>query len=78
MMYLLAIFLPPVAVLVAGRPGQALINFLLIWLFWVPAVIHAILVVNEYKADKRMERQVKMHVSMQDKMEKRRQTKESS
>ena len=78
MMYLLAIFLPPVAVLLAGRPVQALINLILTLFVWIPGAIHAILVVNEYKADKRMERQVKMHVSMQDKMEKRRQTKESS
>ena len=59
-MYLLAIFLPPLAVLFCGKPIQALINFCLCFLFWVPAVIHAILVVRDKKADKRMERQVKM------------------
>jgi uncharacterized membrane protein YqaE (UPF0057 family) len=60
MMYLLAIILPPVAVLLSGKPFQAIINFFLTLLFWVPGVIHAILVVNERKADKRAERQAKM------------------
>ncbi|MGB2870495.1 YqaE/Pmp3 family membrane protein, partial [Psychrobacillus psychrotolerans] len=46
MLYLLAIFLPPVAVLLVGKPFQAFINFLLCFLIWIPAVIHAILVVN--------------------------------
>ena len=64
MLYLLAIFLPPVAVLMAGRPIQALINLGLCFLLWVPAVIHAILVVNESKADKRMVKQVKMQHKM--------------
>ncbi|MCC6935507.1 MAG: YqaE/Pmp3 family membrane protein [Thermomicrobiales bacterium] len=56
MLYLLAILLPPVAVLFAGKPFQAVLNFFLTLAFWVPGVIHAILVVNEYKADKRAER----------------------
>ena len=60
MMYLLAIFLPPVAVLFVGKPFQAVINFFLTLLLWVPGMIHAILVVNEAKADKRMKRQVKL------------------
>lgn len=60
MLYLLAIFLPPVAVLMVGKPVQALINLLLCLLLWIPAVIHAILVVNEHKADKRIERQAKL------------------
>lgn len=59
MMYLLAIFLPPVAVLLSGKPIQALINLVLCCLFWIPGVIHAILVVNEKKADKRMKRHTK-------------------
>ena len=60
MMYLLAILLPPVAVLFVGKPFQAVINFFLTLLLWVPGMIHAILVVNEAKADKRMKRQVKL------------------
>lgn len=56
MLYLLAIILPPVAVLLTGRPFQALLNVLLTLLVWIPGVVHAILVVNEYKADKRADR----------------------
>lgn len=56
MLYLLAIILPPVAVLLSGKPGQALLNLILTLCLWIPGVIHAIMVVNEHKADKRAER----------------------
>ena len=52
-MYLLAILLPPVAVLMVGKPIQAFINLILTIFFWFPGVIHAIMVVNEYKANQR-------------------------
>ncbi len=51
--YLLAIILPPVAVLIKGKPGQALLNLLLTLCLWIPGVIHAILVVNNANAEKR-------------------------
>lgn len=60
MMYLLAIVLPPVAVLLVGKPVQALLNFVLTLFFWIPGAIHAILVVNEKKANKRMKEQAKL------------------
>ena len=60
MLYLLAILLPPVAVLFVGRPIQALINLLLTLCFYVPGAIHALFVVHEKKADNRMKKQVKM------------------
>lgn len=60
MMYLLAILLPPVAVLFSGKPIQALLNLVLTLIFWVPGAIHAILVVKDKKDDKRMEKQVKL------------------
>lgn len=53
MIYLLCIVLPPVAVLLKGKPMQALLNLLLTLCFWVPGIIHAILVVNKADADKR-------------------------
>ena len=53
MLYLLAIVLPPLAVLLTGRPVQAVLNFCLLFLFWLPAVIHAFAVVNEHKANQR-------------------------
>ncbi|MFC4736166.1 YqaE/Pmp3 family membrane protein [Bacillus daqingensis] len=56
MMWLLAILLPPVAVLLAGKPIQALINLVLTLFFYIPGMIHAILVVKENKDDKRMDK----------------------
>jgi len=53
MLYLVAILLPPLAVLLAGKPFQALLNILLTLLLYVPGLIHALLVVNNYYADKR-------------------------
>ena len=55
-MYLLAILLPPVAVLICGKPLQALINLVLCLLLYIPGMVHAIMVVNEYKADRRAEK----------------------
>ncbi|TSB47895.1 YqaE/Pmp3 family membrane protein [Alkalicoccobacillus porphyridii] len=56
MLYLLAILLPPVAVLLVGKPFQALLNFILTLFFWVPGAIHACLVVADKKADDRARR----------------------
>jgi uncharacterized membrane protein YqaE (UPF0057 family) len=59
MRYLLAIILPPVAVLLCGKPVQFILNIFLTMLFWVPGAIHAILVVNSHLADERTDRLVK-------------------
>lgn len=56
MLYLLAIILPPVAVLICGKPIQALLNLVLTVLFWIPGMIHALFVVNGYYADQRTDR----------------------
>jgi len=56
MRYLLAIILPPVAVLICGKPIQALLNLVLTVLFWIPGMIHALFVVNGYYADQRTDR----------------------
>jgi len=58
MMYLLAIVLPPVAVLFSGKPVQALLNLVLTIFFWLPGAIHAILVVKDVKDDKRMKQYI--------------------
>jgi uncharacterized membrane protein YqaE (UPF0057 family) len=60
MRYLLAIILPPVAVLVCGKPFQALLNLFLTLLFWVPGMIHALLVANDYYEDERADRMVRV------------------
>jgi uncharacterized membrane protein YqaE (UPF0057 family) len=42
MRYFLAIILPPVAVLLCGKPVQFILNIILTLLFWIPGVIHAL------------------------------------
>jgi uncharacterized membrane protein YqaE (UPF0057 family) len=59
MRYFLAIILPPLAVLLCGKPIQFLLNIILTLMFWIPGVIHAILVVNSHLADKRTDRIIK-------------------
>ncbi len=59
MLYLVAILMPPLAVLLCGKPFQALLNVLLSLLVYFPGMIHAILVVNNYYADKRTQKIVK-------------------
>jgi len=56
MRYFLAILLPPVAVLLCGKPVQALLNVILWILGIVPGIIHACLVVHEFYADRRANR----------------------
>ena len=51
MRYFLAIILPPLAVLLCGKPIQFLLNIVLTLLFWLPGVVHALLVVNEKMDD---------------------------
>jgi uncharacterized membrane protein YqaE (UPF0057 family) len=58
-LYLLAVLLPPLAVLLCGKPFQAVINLLLTLLLWVPGVIHAVLVVHNHYSDKRTDRIVR-------------------
>lgn len=63
-MYFLAIIFPPLAVLLCGKPIQAVLNLILTCCLWVPGSIHAILVVNAYKQDKRFRRLEKTLVSV--------------
>ena len=56
MRYILAIFLPPVAVFLCGKPVQGILNIFLTLLFFIPGVIHALLVVHNHLADKRTDR----------------------
>lgn len=54
MLYLLAILLPPVAVLLTGQPMKAILNLVLTMIFFVPGAVHAALVVKDYKDKRRM------------------------
>lgn len=53
MRYFLCIIFPPLAVLTTGKPGAFILSVLLTICFWIPGVIHAILVVNNYYAEER-------------------------
>jgi uncharacterized membrane protein YqaE (UPF0057 family) len=61
MRYLIAIILPPLAILMCGKPFQAILALILqiTILGWIPAAIWAILVVNSYQADQRTNRVIK-------------------
>jgi uncharacterized membrane protein YqaE (UPF0057 family) len=59
MRYLLAIVLPPLAILLCGKPIQFILNIPLTLLFWIPGVLHALLVVHSHLADKRTDRLVR-------------------
>lgn len=59
MLYLIAILLPPLGVLLAGKPFQALFNVLLTALLYVPGLLHALLVVHNHYADRRTQRLIK-------------------
>ena len=50
-MRILCIFLPPVAVYLNGTPWQTVGNLFLCFLFWIPGVIHAWLVVSAKERD---------------------------
>ena len=56
LLYLIAILLPPVAVMLIGKPVQAILNFILTLFFWFPGVLHAIIVVKKYIDDQRLKR----------------------
>lgn len=48
LLIILAILLPPLAVYLKAGTGNALIiNIVLCFLFWIPAIIHALIVVTK-------------------------------
>lgn len=66
MLYILAIIFPPLAVLLSGfRPISFIFSIVLTMLLWIPGIIHAILVVNDHKANKRVKKQTKKLIKAQ-------------
>lgn len=59
MRYILAFLLPPLAVLLCGKPFTAVLNLLFTLLFWVPGIVHALIVVSSHKGDQRAARQIR-------------------
>ena len=51
--YFFCIVMPPLAVLLTGRLGSFFLSMLLTVLGGIPGMIHAILVVNDYEANRR-------------------------
>src|SRR5438067_2538444 len=51
--YFFCVVLPPLAVLMTGRIGSFFLSILLTLLGWIPGVIHAALVVNDYHEEQR-------------------------
>ncbi|ULT56753.1 YqaE/Pmp3 family membrane protein [Neobacillus drentensis] len=67
MLYLFAIIFPPVAILIKGKPFQALFNVLLTLCFWAPGVVHAWIVINGANKDARMKKQAQLIAEAQSK-----------
>ena len=59
MLYIIAIFLPPLAVLLTGRIGSFFLNILLTILGFIPGLIHAVIVIRDQKHSKDVERIMK-------------------
>ena len=51
--YFFCVVFPPIAVLMTGRILSFILSLLLTLLGWIPGVIHACLVVNDYQAEHR-------------------------
>ena len=54
--YFFCVVLPPLAVLMTGRLGSFLLSIVLTLLGWIPGIIHACLVVNDYHEEQRAAR----------------------
>ena len=59
MRYLLAVLLPPVAVAFCAGTITTLLNLLLTLCLYFPGMIHAVMVVHDYKSEKRNDKLIK-------------------
>jgi uncharacterized membrane protein YqaE (UPF0057 family) len=53
MRYFLCFLFPPAAILTTGKMGALILNIILTLFFWVPGIIHSILVVSKFYDDRR-------------------------
>ena len=60
MRYFLCFLFPPLAVFTTGRIGSLILNIILTLLFWVPGIIHAILVVNDFYEARRHRQMIRV------------------
>ena len=54
MLYVVAILLPPLAILLCGKPRQALLNLLLTFAGYIPGLIHALILTRRRQEELRM------------------------
>ncbi|QEC76114.1 YqaE/Pmp3 family membrane protein [Mucilaginibacter ginsenosidivorax] len=59
MRYFLCFLFPPLAILTTGRIGAFILNIFLTLFFWIPGVIHSILVTSDYYDARRHRRLVR-------------------
>ena len=59
MKYLIAILCPPLAILMCGRVGAAMLNVLLWLMLIIPGILHAWIVIADHHAQLRNERLVR-------------------
>lgn len=62
MKWLFAIIFPPMALILCGKPIQAVLNFALCLFFWLPGVAHALLVVFDTRAEQRAAAAVNLRI----------------
>jgi uncharacterized membrane protein YqaE (UPF0057 family) len=60
MRYFLCFLFPPAAVLTTGRIGSLILNIILTLFFWIPGIIHSILIVNDFYEARRHRRLVRV------------------
>jgi len=56
MILMLCFLFPPLAVLLMGRPFSTFLNMILLCLFWIPAVKHALTLYADYKHEQGISR----------------------
>ena len=59
MLYILAIVCPPLAILLCGKPFQAIFSIVATLFFWVPGVLWAFFVVSDYHHKKEADRVIR-------------------
>jgi uncharacterized membrane protein YqaE (UPF0057 family) len=59
MRYFLCFIFPPAAVLTTGRIGSFILSIILTIFFWIPGVIYAILVTNDFYENRRTRRVIR-------------------
>ncbi len=59
MRFFLCFICPPAAILTTGKIGAFILNIFLTLFFWVPGIIHAILVTDKFYDDRRNRRLVR-------------------